>query len=170
MNNEDALEVLGVVNLYALMVDSQQWDLFDQVFCPDVMADFGGGAVWNDRETFKRDFVAVHTPFEATQHVTTNHVIRVDGDRAHCVSYVHGRFIRTVEGGNLFESTGWYDDLLIKTGDGWRIKERVCRSVWASGNSRVMETLPGISGEPALHSLKDEAAAGAVKLVGALMK
>lgn len=168
MNSRDEVEIIGIINLYAFMVDSQQWSLFDQVFCVDVMADFGGGAVWEDRDSFKRDFVAVHTPFDSTQHMTSNHVVRVRAEQAYCVSYVHGRFIRKVEGGHLFESTGWYDDLLVKTEEGWRISKRVCRSVWADGNPRVMETLPGISGVPQLYSLKVEAESGAVRFLQGL--
>jgi hypothetical protein len=74
---------------------------------------------------------------------------------------VHGRFIRQVrEGGNMFESVGWYDDLLLHTDAGWRIKARSCRTVWSGGNPVVLQTMPGITGEQTLDSLSREAAAG----------
>jgi hypothetical protein len=170
MSDSQLYDVINTINLYAFVVDSQQWDLFDQVFTDDVTADFGGGAVWQDLEAFKRDFIAIHTPFDSTQHITTNHVVRINGDEASAVTYVYGRFLRDVEGGNLFESTGWYDDKLVRTDAGWRIKERVCRSVWSGGNPRVMETIPGMTGEGPTHALKTEAAGGEVAFLAALRR
>jgi hypothetical protein len=87
------------------------------VFTDDIAVDFGGGAAWNDLRSFKSVFELIHSPFESTQHVTTNHQVVLKGETASCLSYVHGRFVRTVPGagGNMFESAGWYDDSLINT-------------------------------------------------------
>lgn len=160
MRSDDVTAVINVVNLYAAALDCQQWELFDQVFTADAEADFGGPACWRDLASLKRDFAAIHAPFDATQHMTTNHQVAVDGDRANCISYVLGRFIRPApEGGNMFESGGWYDDRLVRTGDGWRIRSRTCRMVWWSGNPRVLQTTADVPVEPQLFSLKTEAAA-----------
>jgi hypothetical protein len=161
MHSEDVVAIVNVINLYPVAVDTRSWGLFDHIFTPDVRADFGGAAVWTDLASLKRDFETVHRPFEATLHVTTNHQVIVNADRANCISYVHGRFIRQVrEGGNMFESAGWYDDLLERTGLGWRINARSCRTVWSGGNPLVLQTTPGITGEQTLDSLSREAAAG----------
>ena len=112
--------------------------------------------------------MTIHAPFDATQHVTTNHNVTVQGDTAHCLSYVHGRFIRQVPGGNMFESTGWYDDRLVRTEGGWRIAHRVCRMVWWGGNPRVLETMEGIKVEHTLNSLCDEARAGRLSYLRAI--
>jgi hypothetical protein len=161
MHSEDVVAIINVINLYPLAVDTLRWDLFDQIFTPDIQANFGGAAGWADLASLKRDFETIHRPFEATLHVTTNHQVIVNADRANCISYVHGRFIRQVPvGGSMFESAGWYDDLLIRTDKGWRIKTRSCRSVWSGGNPVVLQTMPGITGEQKLDSLSREAAAG----------
>jgi hypothetical protein len=103
----------------------------------------------------------IHAPFEATQHATRGHHVAVDGDRATCLSYVHARFIRQVPaGGNMFESSGWYDDELVRTPAGWRISKRSCRMVWWGGNPAVLETAPEVKVEQVLDSLRAEAAAG----------
>ena len=167
MNNPDSTSIIAVVNLYALAVDTQHWQLFDQTFTTDVAADFGGAAVWRDLASLKRDFDAIHSPFDATQHVTTNHNVTVQGDTAHSLSYVHGRFIRQVPGGNMFESTGWYDDRLVRTAAGWRIAQRVCRMVWWGGNPRVLET-KGVKVEHTLNSLRGEARAGRLAYLRAI--
>jgi hypothetical protein len=169
MRSEDVVEIINVINLYPVAVDTLSWDLFDQVFTNDVRIDFGGPAAWSDLAALKEAFEAIHRPFEATQHVTTNHQVTGDGDQASCLTYVHGRFIRQVPGGgNMFESAGWYDDRLVRTPAGWRISARSCRSVWSGGNPKVLETVPGVSGEPQLDSLSREAAAGAISHLHAL--
>jgi SnoaL-like domain len=163
MCSEDIVQIINVINLYPVAVDTRRWDLFDQVFTQDALCEFGGPARWNDLSSLKRDFEIIHRPFEATLHVTTNHQVVVNGDRANCLSYVHGRFIREVpDGGSMFESVGWYDDLLVRTSAGWRIKMRSCRTVWSGGNPKVLQTMPGVSGELQLDSLSREAAAGRV--------
>ena len=164
----DKTNVIAVLNLYALAVDTQRWDLFNDAFTEDVHADFGGAAVWTTLATLKRDFAAIHSPFNATQHVTTNHNVTIHGDTAHSLSYVHGRFIRQVPGGNMFESTGWYDDRLVKTRGEWRIVHRVCRMVWWGGNPKVLETVEGIKVEHKLDSLSAEATAGRLAYLRAI--
>ena len=171
MKPEDIVSIINVVNLYPVAVDTQQWDLFDLVFTENIEADFGGPAVWKDLKSFKQTFEVIHTPFESTQHVTTNHQITGAGDTASCLSYVHGRFVRAVpQGGNMFESSGWYDDRLINTRDGWRIQKRLCRMQWWGGNPAVLETMPGIKVEHVLHSLRGEAQARHIGHVTALLQ
>jgi hypothetical protein len=126
---EDIVEIINVINLYSVAVDTRRWDLFDRVFTEDAHTDFGGPATWNDLVSLKQAFEIIHRPFEATLHVTTNHQVVVNDDRANCLSYVHGRFIREVSHSrSMFESLGWYDDLPVRSPLGWRIKKSACQS------------------------------------------
>lgn len=163
MTGNPVPDIVNLVNLYAVAVDSRQWQLFDQVFTADAVTDFGGGAAFSGLETIRQLFAAIHEPFDSTLHVTTNHHVRANGTTATCLSYVHGRFLREVdEGGTMFESTGWYDDALILTGDGWRIASRKCRTVWWGGNPRVLQTDPNVHVETVLNALHRDADAGEV--------
>jgi SnoaL-like protein len=167
--SSDVIAITNVVNLYALALDSQKYELFDKVFTADAWVSFGGPAQWNDRALLKQAFDVIHAPYTATQHVTTNHHVTVNGDRATCLSYVVGRFIRPVEGGDTFESGGWYDDELVRTSEGWRIARRECQMSWWSGNPAVLQTDPSVHIEPAVVSLKDAAANGKVSHIADLL-
>lgn len=168
MSAADIVEIVNVVNLYPIAVDSLSFDLFDEIFLDDAHVDFGGPAQWRDLATMKRDFLAIHQPFEATQHNTSNHRVDVRGDTANCISYVIARFVRDVpEGGTLFEAFGWYDDFLERTRAGWRIKRRVNRTWGGRGNQAVMQTMPGVTVELRHHALSREGATGDVMFLNA---
>ena len=164
MAAEQIAEIVNLINYYPIAVDSQQWHLFDRIFTDDVEADFGGPAQWHGLVRLKQAFAAIHAPFASTQHATRGHHVALEGtDAATCLSYVHGRFIRDMpEGGNMFESIGWYDDGLVRTAAGWRIAHRTCRTQWCGGNPAVLQTTPDVPVEHALNSLRDEAQAGRI--------
>lgn len=166
--SSDREEIIQRLNLYGFAVDTQRWDLFDEVFTAHVEADFGGSAHWRELAQFKTDFAAFHAPFDATQHVMTNHLVRVAGPRAHSFTYGAWRLIRHAAGDPLWDGTGWYDDEWVHTHAGWRIVKRVCRVVWSTGNPVVKETIPGVTFETVHDSLRDEARAGRLACLAAI--
>jgi hypothetical protein len=163
MSSDDTSNIINQVNLYPVAVDSLNFDLFDEIFAQDAHVDFGGPAQWNDLVSLKRDFLAIHEPFRATQHKTGNHRVTVNGGQANCFAYVHACFVRDVgEGGNIFEVRGWYDDTLARTADGWRITRRIARNICATGNEKVLQTMPGVTVDLVFDALSVEARAGRV--------
>ena len=171
MSHAEISEIISLVNFYPFAVDSLSIDLFDQIFAEDAHVDFGGPAQWHDLASLKRDFLAIHQPFRATQHKTGNHRVILNGDRANCLAYVHACFVRDVgEGGNIFEVRGWYDDTFRKTPAGWRITNRTSRNICATGNEKVLQTMPGVTVELKFDQLSAEVAAGRVAYFNALRK
>ena len=69
----------------------------------------------------------------------------------------------------LWDGSGWYDDVLVRTNDGWRIKHRICRIVWWVGNPQVNETIPGVKFELDTTVLRREGEAGRVRYLSAIM-
>lgn len=169
MRFEDESAIIRIVNLYGFAVDTQRWDLFDHIFTPDVDADYSETAHWRDLKTFKSDFAVYHDPFDGTQHTMTNHLVNIAGDTAQANTYGHWRLIRNgLEGGDFWEGNGWYDDLLVRTGDGWRIRERTCRIIWWGGNPRVNETVPGVKFRLDTTAMRREGEAGNLRYLQAL--
>ena len=169
MSDMDKLAIVEMVNLYGAAVDSQRWDLFDRIFTPDVEADFGPTAHWRDLASFKRDFAVFHDPFDSTQHAMSNHLVAVSGDEANALTYGSWRLIRNAaDGGPLWDGTGWYDDVLVRTADGWRIRHRICRIVGAVGNPKVNETIPEVKFQLNTTVLRREADAGRVRYLAAI--
>ncbi len=166
----DREQITNLLNLYAVGVDATRWDLFDLIFTADAKTDYGPAMRWNDLASFKRDFAAFHDAFSATQHSLMNHQVHIDGDRANALHYGQWRLVRQPAngGGDFWEGSGWYDDVLVRTPAGWRIKDRVCCVNWWGGNPKVMETTPGAHFETITASLRAEAKAGRVRYIEAI--
>jgi len=157
----DREEIVQLINLYGFAMDTQRWDLFDRIFTEDVYADYGPTSRWTGRAEFKRDFGAFHEVFDATQHVMTNHLVTVSGDTAAVHTYGSWRLIRHAAGDPpVWDGTGYYDDQLVRTAEGWRIARRVCRVVYWNGNPRVQTPSDDIVFQLDLVSLRQEAASG----------
>jgi hypothetical protein len=137
VSGDDVSEITGVINLYALAVDTQRWELFDRVFTEDLTVRTPNGD-WSGREQMRRFWAAFHDPLDGSTHTFTNHQVLVRGDRANALSYVIVRLLRPMpEGESYYESAGWYDDTLVRTPQGWRINSRGYGSNWWRGNPRV---------------------------------
>lgn len=148
MHNNDTTEIIQVINLYGLVLDSRSWDLMDQIFTQDAIADFGpAGALWKSLEEFTYGFKVFHESLDNHMHTMFGHVVRVDGDKAYAFTYGEWLLVRdaaAAEGeGTSWTGHGWYDDELVRTDKGWRISKRVCRLVDWSGNPHVSKPAPG---------------------------
>ena len=79
--------------------------------------------------------------FEATQHISPNHVIAVDGDRAEATAgmFAWHKVPPDAAAENTFTLRGRYSIGLVRAGGGWRI-DRLHMSVWdEAGNKGIYE-------------------------------
>ncbi|WP_295695286.1 nuclear transport factor 2 family protein, partial [Lapillicoccus sp.] len=84
----DKASIIELLNLYGFALDAQAWDLFDLVFAPDVVAEFGpAGNAWVGLEEFKRSFAEFHATLDSHQHTMMGQLVHVDGDTANAFSY-----------------------------------------------------------------------------------
>lgn len=165
----DREAIIQLINLYGFAMDSQRWDLFDRIFAEDVDADYGPTSHWTDLASFKHDFGTFHELFDATQHVMTNHLVTVDGDRAWSHTYGMWRLVRHAAGDPpVWDGTGWYDDSWRRTADGWRIARRTIGVVYWTGNPRVQTPMEEIEFKLDLVSLKAECDAGRIDYMKAI--
>lgn len=124
----DRLEINNLLIDYCSAVDAKNFDEFDRIFTPDALIDYrelGGarGPVASIKEYLKR----VMPYFPATQHMIANSRVWIDGDTARARTMCHNPMeIPLPEGGTQIAYYGlWYVDRLVRTGEGWRIAERV---------------------------------------------
>jgi SnoaL-like domain len=122
----DRLEIQELLIRYSHAVDTHDWDLFETVFTDDAVIDYTemGGPRGNVKET--RAFLESAMPmFSSTQHMLGNTVLEIDGDQARARTICHNPMVLDRDGKqHLFVCGLWYRDVLVRTPDGWQIKDR----------------------------------------------
>ena len=87
MSTDDTAAIIQVINLYGLALDAHAWELLDEVFTPDVHAEFGpAGAVWEGVAKVKFAFKDFHETLDNHMHTMMGHVVHVEGDPDHPIN------------------------------------------------------------------------------------
>jgi 3-phenylpropionate/cinnamic acid dioxygenase small subunit len=140
----DRLDIEAVLTRYAWALDSKQFDELDEVFTPDAHIDYtsSGGEAGAYPEV-KAWLAKVLPHFPAYQHLVTNKQISVDGDRATSRAEFYNPMVMAKQDGttSIFFVGGEYHDELVRTPGGWRITDRLEKSIWTDG--AVPQNPPG---------------------------
>ncbi|HET6811413.1 MAG TPA: nuclear transport factor 2 family protein [Acidimicrobiales bacterium] len=123
----DRLEIQDLLVRYSHAVDSRDWDAFERVFTEDAVIDYTemGGPRGGVKET--RAFLESAMPmFSSFQHMIANTVLELDGDTARARTICHNPMVLDRGEGqtHVFFCGLWYRDVLVRTPQGWRIKDR----------------------------------------------
>jgi hypothetical protein len=137
---QDRLDIAANLSRYTYGCDTKDYDLIASAFLPDASIDY------DSLPPFKQgfqDFIGsvrqTLTQLKSTQHFVGNLDVTVDGDRAHCTSYVQATHV--ADNGHMFVGAGRYDDDLIRTPDGWKIAARVFRRQWGRDPDGLAKSL-----------------------------
>lgn len=139
----DRAAISDVVNAYATAVDGRDWALFRSLFEPAVFLDFRSFHPSLHREVPLDELVEITrgiAAFDATQHLSCNHVHRIAGDRATCVSYMHaGHFLKRDGEDHACFLYGFYTYELLRKDRSWSIDRYGLRITAQHGDPRVFE-------------------------------
>lgn len=136
---DDYIAIVGLLNEYASAIDTRNWDLLASCFTGDATADLP----LTGHHRGNRDIAdAIHNlvkHLDATQHMITNHVVRVINSEVHSTCYFQAQHVLAgAEGGSTFTSGGRYRDRLVKEGGLWKIRHRLLERIWTAGNSSLL--------------------------------
>lgn len=130
--------IRDVLYAYATGVDTRDWQLFRACFADELEIDLSS---WNGRPATRQradDWVAGVraglSGFDATHHLTANHLIELDGAVARCTSDVQASHVLDRERVII---AGWYDTRLERAGDVWRIGASTLHVTWKKGPERL---------------------------------
>ena len=124
----DRLEINELLVRYSHAIDTRDWDALERVFTPDAVIDYTemGGTRGNMAET--RAFLEKAMPnFQSFQHLIANAVLDFDGpDLVHARTMCHNPMVIGRPDGqtHTFFCGLWYRDTIVRTAQGWRIKDR----------------------------------------------
>jgi hypothetical protein len=135
---DDRTAIVDLTIAYCWALDEHDWPALHRVFLPDARAELGFPEV-TGIDAIVGIVSGVLTPLDTSQHMVTNHQVRIDGDTATSRCYFHAQHVRraAAEGPN-FIVAGRYEDDLVRTADGWRIARRRLVPMWREGNPGVV--------------------------------
>ena len=116
-------DISDVLVRYAIAIDGRDWDLFRTCFTDDCQADYGQVGSWNDLDSLTDWMEKTHAVCGHTMHRITNQAITQNGETATARSYVDA-VVMAADNKNGAQALGYYDDALIRTGQGWKIARR----------------------------------------------
>lgn len=125
---QDRQDISDLLIRYATGIDRKDWDLFRTVFTPDCRLDYGEIGSWDNVEAVTEFMDVVHAGAGYTLHRITNPVIDLDGDRATARCYVDV-WVMAADNASGVNGSGFYDDEIVRTSDGWRIARRTFTKV-----------------------------------------
>ena len=144
MSFEDWQEITRRRYEYAMGIDTRDFALLRSIFMDDIYMDFSSYSGQPGAQMKADDWVAgcrvLFTGLDATQHVMTNPIVDIDGDRATQRMYMKAEhFYTNDQGNNDFALGGYYDDKLVRTADGWKIEAVTLTVLWNRGNRHIMD-------------------------------
>lgn len=125
MSEIDDIEAIRrLMHECAMAVDTAQLDALVDLFVPEAVFDPGPGGVpvMNDREEIREFFKATFEGSRNLFHLTSNHIINVDGDTASGTVYYAASGVTS--DGASFGANGYYGDTYVRTEDGWKFLRR----------------------------------------------
>jgi 3-phenylpropionate/cinnamic acid dioxygenase small subunit len=133
----DRDQIGQVLIRYATAIDRKDWPLFASCWADDMVADYGELGRFTDVGALTDVFRAAHDPMGPTYHRMSNFVIDVAGDGATVRSYFHA-VLMLIPGDstNWIDTVGHYDDVFVRTSDGWRISRRTVQGRAAADGRR----------------------------------
>ncbi|GIW45289.1 MAG: hypothetical protein KatS3mg077_2571 [Candidatus Binatia bacterium] len=137
----DRIEIQELLTRYATAIDTRDWDLFTSCFTPDATIDYTAvGGIRGTLPVVRAWLAEVLAAFAMTQHLVTNFQIRIEGDTAECRSCLFNPMGFENDEGNLvvFFEGGYYHDRLVRTDEGWRIRERTEEPTFSTRHHPVM--------------------------------
>nr|WP_269327573.1 nuclear transport factor 2 family protein [Kineosporia mesophila] len=134
---EDRAAIVDVVISYATAIDRRDWNTWSSLFTDQVHVDFseaGMPAADFPREQFVGFARQGLDIWPATQHLSPNHQVVINGDEAVCYSAMYAQH-HTEQGDYVMR--GSYDNHLVRTAGGWKIARLVQHLSWLEGDPRT---------------------------------
>ena len=144
MNFEDFTGITRRRYEYAQGIDTRDFTLLRSIFTDRITMDFEDYSGQPVATLRADDWVAgvktLFTGLEATQHVMTNPIVDIEGDKARCRMYMKAEhFLQNDRGNPDFALGGYYIDELVRVDGTWLIHSVTLKILWNRGNRHIME-------------------------------
>lgn len=117
---------------YARTADAQDFEAHAALYAEDgTLSIFGGEPI--PQADIARENASKASLFVATQHISSNHQIEIDGDTARSRSYLQATHVADPDADLHWTVGGWYDCTYRRSATGWKFATVEITPVWQSG-------------------------------------
>ena len=139
----DRAEISDLLVSFARALDTRDFAAYVANYAADGCIDLpqpAGGP--NARLRIARDEMLMRVPqsflsYTATHHLSANHQITIEGDRATSRSYVVAVHVRKTPHDH-WDAGGWYDCVYGRTSEGWKFVEVKLTAVYLDGSPEAL--------------------------------
>jgi L-rhamnose isomerase len=125
-------EIIELTYKYSWAIDSNNINLLDEVFTENATGNFIGNFC-NNRDEIK-NFIEKNLKYHITQHLVSNHLIEINKDTARNKCQLSAQHVLDPKKNSPnYLLIAHYNDLLIRTPNGWRIDHRELVATWSQG-------------------------------------
>jgi len=128
----DRAAISDLIVAMARALDERDGAAYAELFTDDGVLELGDLRI-EGREALADGVAHNLGRYAAVWHLSSNHGIEIDGDRASARSYVVGVHRHGDDLEQHADMAGWYDTTLERTGDGWRFASVAARVIWTGG-------------------------------------
>lgn len=131
----DRAEIQDLLTRYGFAIDDHDWNALAQLFTDDAQIDYSQFGGPRCDKTGLLEFLSGFVPtLLGAQHTISTMLIELEGDTAKVRTV--GQVMLSMPGDNGAPQIGvsglWYLDTVVRTAQGWRIRERTLKYAWAS--------------------------------------
>ena len=135
----DRFAVIETLDRYAVALDTRDWSLLDRVFTPDATADYGDYRCAS-RDKIRKLVQSMLGGCGPTQHLLGVYRIEIAGDEAKSTCSIRAHHVGLGAEAELqYECFGEYRDELVRTPEGWRIRQRAMRVSHETGTRVILK-------------------------------
>ena len=120
----DRLAISDFLTTYAHAVDTKDWELYRSLFTDDAEIDYtAAGGIQGTVDEVVAWMTTTMEMFSATQHLVSNEMVSIDGDRATARAMFFNPMQFAGDDAPYFDCGGWYNHELVRDGDGWKSRK-----------------------------------------------
>ncbi len=117
---------------FARALDERDWDAYAETYAEDGELAISPTVSHTGRAGMSAFVAASLSPYPGgTHHLSTNHAIHIDGDRATTRSYLVAAHVYELDRQAI--GAGWYDCRVRRTEHGWRLGHVALTVRWVAG-------------------------------------
>ena len=137
----DRARIIDLVCKFAVSIDRRRWDDLASCFADEIELNTIRTGRWVKMERAQLIDVlrAAFESYTATQHVSANHQVTLDGDSASVWSTLNAtHYLKGAEGGEFQQQVGYYEYHLVRDG-AWKITSIQQFAHWQRGNQQIFD-------------------------------